>query len=828
MAISPVPMEPTGGALTETTLNSEDSRRFGNLRGVQWRIDLGILPSSPSSSVDDLRRVTANSRRRYAALRRQLLVDPHLPKDGSSSPDLVIDNPLSQNPDSMWGRFFKNAELERMVDQDLTRLYPEHGSYFQTSGCQGMLRRILLLWCLRHQEYGYRQGMHELLAPLLYVLHVDVEHLSEVRNTYEDYFTDKFDGFSFHESDLTYKFDFKKFSELMEDGNGSGKVATNASSLSQLDPNIQTIVLLSDAYGAEGELGVVLSEKFMEHDAYCMFDALMNGSGGAVAMAEFFSPSPFGSSHIGFPPVIEASAALYHLLSLVDSSLHTHLVELGVEPQYFSLRWLRVLFGREFALEELLIVWDEIFACENCKLNKLAENDVDASSGVLDSSRGAFISAFAVSMILYLRSSLLATENATSCLKRLLNFPDNVKLEKLIRKAKSLQALAVDANNSNPLLIQAGMFERSESGAVRGHSLSFDATSPRTPLTLVPDSYWEEKWRNLHKEEERKKDALEKQAPSIRKGWSEKVKMGLSRTESAPSSSSVDKRKKDPKLSVRRNLLEDLARQLGADEDTQSIMDDERADVKDQGVEDGQDFNDKFACTTEQTCLSGNAGSEENSSIFSDPPSPINGVNDHGNESGRSSVASNSSIDEHDGGTNTAELCAHNPEGSPLPVADSPDDVSLEASPNDQTAAEKSTVSLKERKLLSNSKFQWLWKFGRGGGEGIPEKGHVSEANKGCSNRFDHDSVTRCSASNGGVIVSSESSKGETVDQNVMVTLRNLGQSMLENIQVIESVFQQDRAQAAPAKNVLVGKGQVTAMSALKELRKISNLLSEM
>lgn len=173
-------------------------------------------------------------------MRRQLLVDPHVSKDGSNSPDPVIDNPLSQNPgrfllycifvlylsqnvavlamgilipffdfslqqnfriptsflpmvlevllfsrnyshrymlsffssshlsflflvDSMWGRFFRNAELERMVDQDLTRLYPERGSYFQTSGCQGILRRILLLWCLSHPEYGYRQGRECLL-----------------------------------------------------------------------------------------------------------------------------------------------------------------------------------------------------------------------------------------------------------------------------------------------------------------------------------------------------------------------------------------------------------------------------------------------------------------------------------------------------------------------------------------------------------------------------------------------------------------------------------------------------------------------------------------
>lgn len=42
--------------------DNENRRRFGNLRGVQWRMGLGILP--PSSTIDDLRRVTADSRRR--------------------------------------------------------------------------------------------------------------------------------------------------------------------------------------------------------------------------------------------------------------------------------------------------------------------------------------------------------------------------------------------------------------------------------------------------------------------------------------------------------------------------------------------------------------------------------------------------------------------------------------------------------------------------------------------------------------------------------------------------------------------------------------------
>lgn len=110
--MSSVPIETS---TPETILCSRGLRRFGEFRGIRWRLDLGILLSSLSASIDGLSRVSANSRRRYASLRRKLLVDPHVVKDGGISPDLVMDNPLSQNPDSMWGGFFRNAELERML-----------------------------------------------------------------------------------------------------------------------------------------------------------------------------------------------------------------------------------------------------------------------------------------------------------------------------------------------------------------------------------------------------------------------------------------------------------------------------------------------------------------------------------------------------------------------------------------------------------------------------------------------------------------------------------------------------------------------------------------
>ncbi|GAA0155075.1 GTPase-activating protein [Lithospermum erythrorhizon] len=799
-------------------------RRFSDLRGVDWRIELGILPSSSSSSIDELRRVTADSRRRYASLRRQLLLDHHISKNGSNAPDLIIDNPLSQCPDSMWGRFFKNAELERMVDQDLSRLYPEHGSYFQTPGCQGMLRRILLLWCLGHPQYGYRQGMHELLAPLLYVLRVDVEYLVEVRKIYEDYFTDRFDGFSFHENDLTYKFDFKKFSDNLEDGNGSEKVTWKIKSLGDLDPKIQVVVLISDAYGAEGELGTLLSEKFMEHDTYCMFDAFMNGAAGAVAMAEFFSLPALGSSHSGFPPVLEASASLYHLLSLVDSSVHTHLVELGVEPQYFALRWIRVLFGREFALSDLLTIWDEIFSYENSKLGRSPVSDAVTVCEVLDSSRGAFILAFAVSMILYLRSSLLACETATSCLQRLLNFPEDVNLGKLVEKAKSLQALAMEANNSTPLLIHAGLYDGSKSRVVRGHSNSLDLSSPRTPLSSVPDSYWEERWRDMHKEEEHKQGTAE--VPN-RKIGSQMVRMRLSRTESDPTSLKVDDIGKIPVSSVRKSLLDDLARQLGSDEDSDEIEPSDGLGHQDPARCNKLDRKNNVNRIPELGCSSEKTTSET-SSIFLECPSPLNGDNNREHVSG-SSVASNSAVEEIANCVMKVDLCRVNSVGSPLPVSDHPEDIPLE-SDNKENSFGRSNMGIKERKLLQG-KFPWPWKFGRQPVEGTSEKGGAFEAAKPCNDLNSQSMSVVDSVEAGRSDLPSGTSKGETGGQTT-VTLRKLGQSMCENIQVIESVLQQEKSQAGVLesflKNVQAGKGQVTALAALEELRKISNLLSQM
>ncbi|MCO5587217.1 hypothetical protein L7F22_041164 [Adiantum nelumboides] len=512
---------------SDASVSGSDWPAEPRLRGLRWRVLLGVLPPYPTM-IESLRRAAANGRRRYAELRRGLIVDPHTLEDGQKGGNLNINNPLSQDPDSIWGRYFKNAELEKIIESDLTRLYPEHGVFFQSYGCQAMLRRILLVWVLVHPQYGYRQGMHEVLAPLVYVLHLDVTHLSQVRQRYQDPFEeDRFDTphedrFSFFKEGIQGKHGapsllsrsaLRVSSENMSMGDEDWVRTVHPDDLplvvaDDFGFNLKTMVLGSDSYGAEGELGALLSGRFVEHDAYCMFDSLLRGQGGAVVLADYFSAVNDGGT--GLSPVLEASADIYHSLAAIDMSLYLHLVGLGVEPQFFALRWLRVLFGREFDLEKLLLLWDAILAASNN-----GKESANLSGARRRSARGLFITNFAVSMILFLRSNLLASSNATSCLQKLLNFPKSVDIRNLIENAKMLQTHSEVLLKTTPSPGSKHSWisdQRSRGSKLKSFSRtpSFQ-TQNFSPLNVlqqrfsgspemirppVPESYWEERWMN--------------------------------------------------------------------------------------------------------------------------------------------------------------------------------------------------------------------------------------------------------------------------------------------------------------------------------------------
>jgi TBC1 domain family protein 5 len=58
--------------------------------------------------------------------------------------------------------------------------------YFRQPGTQDMMLDILFVWCKMHPSIGYRQGMHEILAPLLWVVERDAIELRSPANAPSD------------------------------------------------------------------------------------------------------------------------------------------------------------------------------------------------------------------------------------------------------------------------------------------------------------------------------------------------------------------------------------------------------------------------------------------------------------------------------------------------------------------------------------------------------------------------------------------------------------------------------------------------------------------
>ena len=53
----------------------------------------------------------------------------------------------------------------------MTRLYPDGAEdFFEAAPVRHSLVNVLFVWCRMHPDTSYRQGMHELVAPLYFVL----------------------------------------------------------------------------------------------------------------------------------------------------------------------------------------------------------------------------------------------------------------------------------------------------------------------------------------------------------------------------------------------------------------------------------------------------------------------------------------------------------------------------------------------------------------------------------------------------------------------------------------------------------------------------------
>ncbi|XP_034231584.1 LOW QUALITY PROTEIN: TBC1 domain family member 5 [Thrips palmi] len=320
------------------------------LRSIYWQLLLGSLPTTPSLWISILRQ----QRNSYRLLHQRLTVNPH-----RDNVNVDVDNPLSQSCVSVWHQYFCDKELRALIRQDVVRTFPKM-DFFRSESIQLTMVNILFCYAREHAEICYRQGMHEVLAPLLYVMHSDQQFLVRARE--------------------------------------SAAVSEKAAEI--LDP------------------------AWLEEDAYWLFSQLMTHLAGSYRVKNVTPlttghfPSSLGksnghASHVGAET--ELAMRLNHikgeLLACFDKELHQHLKILDIPFQTFGIRWLRLMFAQEFPLDDLMYLWDAVFAEGDDLVNYIV-----------------------VSMLIAIRDQLLV-EDDTECLMLLMRYPSGIDVKTIVENA---------------------------------------------------------------------------------------------------------------------------------------------------------------------------------------------------------------------------------------------------------------------------------------------------------------------------------------------------------------------------------------------------------
>jgi hypothetical protein len=241
---------------------------------------------------------------------------------------------------------------------------------------QGIMLRVLTIWSSLNPAISYRQGMHELLAPLLVVLERD--------------------------------------GQCGDEGTADSEA---------------------------GLLGCVTDKDFTEHDAYALFEKLM------AVISESFAPQERKKTTDGQyarPGGVVARCDHMHntLLRSKDYELYIHLQSQHVEPQLYSMKWIRLLLGREFQLEDVLALWDALFADH---LQSCSKGSKPVAGG-----RGLELLEYVcVAMIIYIRADLLGKDNM-GCLQSLMKYPPVNGIKVFVTSALKLRDNSTATPASTP------------------------------------------------------------------------------------------------------------------------------------------------------------------------------------------------------------------------------------------------------------------------------------------------------------------------------------------------------------------------------------------
>lgn len=145
--------------------------KVAKFRSVCWAVLLDVLRGDQH----DWQQQRRIHRTMYAHIKGKWHTNPQQPPQQN----VVDDDPLSQSQQSLWNQHFCDQELYAVIRQDVVRTFPGV-DFFRRDAVQELMVGVLFCYAREHPTMCYRQGMHEILAPILFVMHCDQQMLLHV------------------------------------------------------------------------------------------------------------------------------------------------------------------------------------------------------------------------------------------------------------------------------------------------------------------------------------------------------------------------------------------------------------------------------------------------------------------------------------------------------------------------------------------------------------------------------------------------------------------------------------------------------------------------
>eukprot|EP01028_Stygiella_incarcerata_P011976 TRINITY_DN7165_c0_g1_i2.p1 TRINITY_DN7165_c0_g1~~TRINITY_DN7165_c0_g1_i2.p1 ORF type:complete len:430 (+),score=91.80 TRINITY_DN7165_c0_g1_i2:207-1496(+) len=208
-------------------------------------------------------------------------------------------------------------ELAILIRMDMNRLFPDDKRFFPNSVDPDNIRmraeveRVLVCWMLHNPEMSYVQGMQEIAYAVWRVM-----------------FDTSIDSFEKVEEEQ------KEYTEQ------------------------KGVLSWQEMKKLHYEVAYLCGRQFVEHDTYLIFDAIITRFRYFFQTVSLVNGKRIRTEDEELGIKKMSRRIHFELLPKEDPELGKHFDQCGIDPAYYLIRWLRLLFLREFGWKDCIVLWE--------------------------------------------------------------------------------------------------------------------------------------------------------------------------------------------------------------------------------------------------------------------------------------------------------------------------------------------------------------------------------------------------------------------------------------------------------------------------------------